>query len=54
MKQELQRLLLTYPVISTIIDAIHSHGGRALLVGGAVRDLLLGLEVKDLDIECMD
>ncbi len=29
---------------------LREHGKRALLVGGCVRDLLLGLEPKDLDI----
>jgi tRNA nucleotidyltransferase (CCA-adding enzyme) len=30
---------------------VRQNGGRALVVGGAVRDHLLGLPVKDLDIE---
>lgn len=50
-KQSLQNILAEYPPVTTIIDAIHAHDGRVLLVGGAVRDLLLGLEVKDLDVE---
>ncbi|HJM69189.1 MAG TPA: HD domain-containing protein [Candidatus Babeliales bacterium] len=37
--------------LSEIIKAIHNSGGYAFLVGGAVRDLLLGKETKDLDIE---
>src|SRR3990167_773094 len=37
--------------LSEIIEAIHYAGGYAFLVGGAVRDLLLGKETKDLDIE---
>jgi len=37
--------------IMTIIKAIAQHKGRALLVGGAVRDMVLGLPVKDIDIE---
>ncbi len=34
-----------------IAAAIRASGGRALLVGGAVRDELLGRRVKDLDLE---
>ena len=35
------------------VAALVKHaGGRALLVGGCVRDALLGLEPKDFDIEC--
>ena len=51
-KKSLQTILADdYPQACTIIAAIHAHGGKALLVGGAVRDLLLGLQVKDLDVE---
>src|SRR5258705_8451210 len=31
--------------------AVHEAGGRALLVGGCVRDLLMGQEPKDWDVE---
>lgn len=34
-----------------VADAVARAGGRALVVGGYVRDRLLGLESKDLDIE---
>lgn len=37
--------------IFLIIKSLCDAGGQVLLVGGAVRDLLLGLELKDLDIE---
>lgn len=54
-KPELQEalcsLLLAYPDAQKIIHEISDAGGKTLLVGGAVRDLLLGLQVKDLDIE---
>ncbi len=40
-----------YPVVQAIFDEISAHGGKALLVGGVVRDLLLGFPVKDIDIE---
>ena len=35
----------------TICEAIGAAGGRALLVGGCVRDAALGIPAKDLDIE---
>ncbi len=37
--------------IRPIAKAIHDAGGRALVVGGFVRDRLLGRESKDLDVE---
>ncbi len=33
------------------LEAIKQAGGKAFLVGGAVRDLLLGISTKDIDIE---
>ena len=40
------------PELTTAIaKAVQSRGGRALLVGGCVRDDLLGLEPKDFDLE---
>ena len=37
--------------LSAICEATREAGGRALLVGGCVRDSALGLPAKDLDIE---
>src|SRR5690349_12276517 len=50
-QKTLQESLDRYPLVSVIVADIAEHGGSALLVGGAVRDLLLVQPVKDLDIE---
>ena len=47
----LDTYLDTYSPILSIVQKIDKEGGKTLLVGGAVRDLLLGREVKDLDLE---
>jgi len=38
-------------ILQTITKALHDKGARALLVGGAVRDMVMGKEVKDYDVE---
>jgi tRNA nucleotidyltransferase (CCA-adding enzyme) len=38
--------------VKTVANAVKSAGGRALLVGGSVRDSVLGKQAKDFDIEC--
>lgn len=50
-QQKLLTTLKEYKPVLAIVQIVHERGGRALLVGGAVRDLLLGLPLKDLDIE---
>ena len=37
--------------VSSLARAIHDAGGRALLVGGCVRDALMGSQPKDWDLE---
>src|SRR5262245_16268591 len=37
--------------VSSLARAIHEAGGRALLVGGCVRDQLMGAQPKDWDLE---
>lgn len=39
------------PIIIAIAQAVSQAGGRALIVGGYVRDALLGRTSKDLDLE---
>src|SRR5437016_6341605 len=37
--------------VLALARAVHSAGGRALLVGGCVRDMLMGRQPKDWDLE---
>jgi tRNA nucleotidyltransferase (CCA-adding enzyme) len=37
--------------VEPLFTAARQSGGRALLVGGCVRDMLLGIPVKDIDVE---
>ncbi len=39
------------PVLDRIVRDLQAAGYRALVAGGAVRDALLGVEAKDVDIE---
>jgi len=50
-QRALQSILRAYPVVAQVVQNIDKENGRAFLVGGAVRDLLLERVVKDLDIE---
>lgn len=38
------------PTVSTVARALQSAGGRVHVVGGAVRDVVMGKEPKDLDL----
>lgn len=37
--------------VTDLAEAVHNSGGRAMLVGGCVRDELMGIEPKDWDVE---
>lgn len=50
-QKQLNHILGRYPHLREIIDRVADQDGQIFLVGGAVRDLLLGLPVKDIDIE---
>lgn len=39
------------PDVVKLCEAVRNAGGRAMLVGGCVRDQLIGVESKDLDVE---
>src|SRR5216684_1841584 len=39
------------PVLQPIVVQLGQDGFRALVVGGAVRDALLGHDAKDIDVE---
>ncbi|MCH2171741.1 HD domain-containing protein [Myxococcota bacterium] len=52
--ERLDRELDTDPtgrVVRTVAAAVAERGGQVLLVGGVVRDALLGLPTKDFDVE---
>ncbi len=51
LQKALEKAVNQYKPVMDIVHAIDAHKGRVFLVGGAVRDLLLGLPVKDLDCE---
>ncbi|MFH1145907.1 MAG: hypothetical protein V1707_03015 [bacterium] len=46
-----QRHRTAYKAIIAIAEAVNNVGGRALLVGGCVRDMLLDILPKDYDLE---
>lgn len=42
---------MSAPQIQSLAEMIRENGGRAMLVGGCVRDELMGIEHKDWDLE---
>jgi len=53
-QRALNEALARYPGVREIVKDIAAFGGHAYLVGGAVRDVIMGLPLKDLDIEVHD
>jgi tRNA nucleotidyltransferase (CCA-adding enzyme) len=54
MKSRVLRSVVNLPVplaLGHVLESLRSAGGRPFVVGGAVRDALLGLPVKDYDVE---
>ena len=50
-EKQLKKLLTRYQPVTQIVAHLTQNNARAFLVGGAARDLLMGLEPKDIDIE---
>ena len=50
-QKALSYISTTSPLIKAIVERLDLSRGRALLVGGAVRDLLREKPAKDIDIE---
>jgi len=50
-QERVQRLLILFPSVSRIAHKVADAGGQLLLVGGAVRNCILGLPVHDVDVE---
>jgi tRNA nucleotidyltransferase (CCA-adding enzyme) len=42
------------PALRSVLDAIVAGGGRPAVIGGSVRDWIMGLEPKDIDVEVYD
>jgi tRNA nucleotidyltransferase (CCA-adding enzyme) len=50
-QKKVHDLMRNSPLLQDVVAVIDKAGGRALLVGGAVRDMFLDMPTKDLDIE---
>lgn len=46
-----KQLIVVEPVIRELIQQLNKNGHQALIIGGAVRDALLGIQPKDIDVE---
>jgi len=47
----MNKLITLEPKVLEIIQELNNKGNLVLIVGGAVRDAILGIEPKDIDIE---
>ena len=50
-KMETVKMDDTFKMVMSLAETVKASGGRAMLVGGCVRDELMGIEPKDWDIE---
>lgn len=50
-QRSLSSIRTKFSFLSSLVSDLRERGGRVFLVGGAVRDILLLLQPKDLDIE---
>ncbi len=50
-KWNLENMNKTFEMVMALAEAVRAAGGRAMLVGGCVRDELMGIEPKDWDVE---
>ena len=47
----MKKIVERYPIMSSIVQKILAHAGRSYLVGGVVRDMVMGLPINDKDID---
>lgn len=50
-QRTIANIIEKYPLLPSIVNDIKKAGGRSFLVGGAVRDMILEVPIKDIDIE---
>jgi tRNA nucleotidyltransferase (CCA-adding enzyme) len=50
-RRDVPALITLPPILDSAVKLLHDAGYRAFVVGGAVRDALLGHQPKDIDIE---
>src|ERR1041384_5882427 len=50
-RNKMKKIREQYPLVFSRVEKIILNNGRPYLVGGAVRDLVMNLPIKDMDIE---
>jgi len=50
-RDRLVQLVDRYPILRTVDGEVRAQGGLMLIVGGAVRDIILGRPVAEIDVE---